>query len=189
MDNGATHSTATLLFSFLLSFLGLSCASILGGLVWQRFSARWRGHPDEHPDTLKGPPVPPSRPRMWDVCIRDTLSAAKLSDCAWEQLRPLALHLTSAADSKGGVAEESRPAKWKLSPFGRNELEFQTHRNISDAAEEEIFLDGCQASIAVVIAYPTRPIKAEVDEFALGTAHTLCSGPWAGRDTLWISHT
>lgn len=134
MDNGATHSTATLLFSFLLSFLGLSCASILGGLVWQRFSARWRGHPDDHPDTLKGPPVPPSRPRMWDVCIRDTLSAAKLSDCAWEQLRastcsplwragwrnyrnalqPLALHLTSAAHSKAGVAEESRPAKWKL---------------------------------------------------------------------------
>lgn len=134
MDNGATHSTATLLFSFLLSFLGLSCASILGGLVWQRFSARWRGHPDQHPDTLKGPPVPPSRPRMWDVCIRDTLSAARLSDCAWEQLRastfsslwragwrnyrnalqPLALHLTSAADIKGGVAEESRPAKWRL---------------------------------------------------------------------------
>lgn len=75
------------------------------------------------------------------------------------------------------------------SPFGRNELEFQTHRNISDAAEEEMFLDGCQASIAVVIAYPTRPIKAEVDEFALGTAHTLCSGPWGSRDIPWISHT
>ncbi len=75
------------------------------------------------------------------------------------------------------------------SPLSRGELEFQTHRNISDAAEEEMFLDGCQASIAVVIAYPTRPIKAEMDEFALGTAHTLCSGPWAGRDTPWISHT
>lgn len=75
------------------------------------------------------------------------------------------------------------------SQFGRNELEFQTHRNISDAAEEEMFLDGCQASIAVVIAYPTHPIKAEMDEFALGTAHTLCSGPWTGQDTPWISHT
>ncbi|KAI0628522.1 hypothetical protein C8Q77DRAFT_350092 [Trametes polyzona] len=192
MDNQTTHSTATLLFSFLLSFLGLSCASIVGGLVWQRVIARWRRH--EGPPGTAGSIELWSTPRLWDVCIQGGLSAAKVSDCAWEQLRPLALRLSAAAASHSGVVVKPSPATWtskwkRLSPFRRDRAAFQAKRNISDAVEDGLDLDGRHASIAVVIAYPFCPITTELGEFALGTAHMSCCEPCEGRNTPWISHT
>ncbi|KAI0641507.1 hypothetical protein C8Q79DRAFT_315196 [Trametes meyenii] len=178
MDQGPTHSTATLLFSFLLSFLGVSLVTVLGGLLWQKILVWWRG------DVGNAMPVgsqPALKPRIWDVCIRDVLSTAKHSDCAWEQLCPLALRVTSAPVD-GTTSDTSRPKKWKLRPFRRHRPAFQAHTDESNCLEDGITLQGCHSSIAVVIAYPSRPIKAEEKEVALGIAHALCHSPHGGQD-------
>ncbi|KAH9852340.1 hypothetical protein C2E23DRAFT_197474 [Lenzites betulinus] len=181
-----SHNTATLLFSFLLGFLGLSCASIVGGLVWQRVvAARWLRR-NGHLLAMGGPLGPPSIPKMWDVCIRDALSAPELSECAREQLRPLALRLTPAADrsNPSGQPEDSRPAKWKFSSFRRERRAFQTHHMNTSDADEDLHLDGCQASIAVVIVYPSCTIKGELSEFSIGTANMPCTELQNGRVSL-----
>ncbi|KAI0821921.1 hypothetical protein BC628DRAFT_788656 [Trametes gibbosa] len=184
MDNNPTHSTATLLFSFLLGFLGLSCASIMGGLLWQRVVAsRLLGH-NGHRLAAGAPPLgPPPIPKMWDVCIRDALSAPKLSGCAREQLRPLALRLGLAPTTDpycpSGRSDDLRPARWKFrfSPFRRQGPAAQHHIHKSDAVEDELHLNGRHASIAVVIVYPSCPTKGQLGEFALGTAHMPCAEP------------
>ncbi|KAI0676248.1 hypothetical protein C8Q78DRAFT_6684 [Trametes maxima] len=173
MDQGPTHSTATLLFSFLLSFLGVSLVTVLGGLLWQKMLLWWRG--DVGNATLAGS-QPTPKPRIWDVCIRDVLSTARHPDCAWEQLtvlQPLALRVTSASVD-GTTADTSRPKKRKLRPIQRHQPMFQAHTDKSETPENGITLQGCHSSIAVVIAYPSRPLKAEEREVALGIAHTRC---------------
>ncbi|KAI0367390.1 hypothetical protein BV20DRAFT_950334 [Pilatotrama ljubarskyi] len=186
MDDTPTRSTATLLFSFLLGFLGLSCVVILGGLLWPRVAGAWRRHVG-HP-RLAGSPIDlPTTPKLWDICVRDALLAAKLSDCAWEQLQlreclqPLALRVTSAAADFGATGT-SRLAKWNHSPLRPKGLAIQTNLNRLGMPEDGIALDGCRTAIAMVIAYPACAIKAELGEFALGISHTLCSEPHDGRD-------
>ena len=87
MSDGPTRNTAAIMLSFLLSFLGISCAMIIGGLLWQRLTARRR---EElllaHLHRARNPINLSTKPGVWDVCIRDALSVPKLSDCAWEQL-------------------------------------------------------------------------------------------------------
>ncbi|KAH9888076.1 hypothetical protein C8Q73DRAFT_712056 [Cubamyces lactineus] len=187
MSEGPTRNTAAIMLSFLLSFLGISCAMIIGGLLWQRLTARRR---EElllaHLHRARNPINLSSKPGVWDVCIRDALSVPKLSDYAWEQLRPLALRVTSAIDS-GAAAGVARPMKkWKKSPSRPNEPAFQTHTaSKSDAAQDGTALDGCQAAIAMVIAYPSRAIKSDLGEFALGIAHMLCSDSDGGAGDAW----
>ena len=88
MSDGPTRNTAAIMLSFLLSFLGISCAMIIGGLLWQRLTARRR---EElllvHLHRARNPINLSTKPGVWDVCIRDALSVPKLSDYAWEQLR------------------------------------------------------------------------------------------------------
>ncbi|KAI0331720.1 hypothetical protein GY45DRAFT_1345110 [Cubamyces sp. BRFM 1775] len=177
MSDGPTRNTASIMLGFLLSFLGISCAMIIGGLLWQRVTARRREelllahlHHARHPINLS------NKPGVWNVCIRDALSVPELSDYAWEQLHPLALRVTSAIDS-GAAVGVARPAKqWKQSPSRSNEPAFQTRTaSHSDTVGDGTTLDGCQAAIAMVIAYPSRAIKSELGEFALGIAHMLCS--------------
>ncbi|KAI0355835.1 hypothetical protein OH77DRAFT_1402182 [Trametes cingulata] len=191
MDSTPTRSTATLLFSFLLGFLGISCVVVLGGLLWQRIAGRWQRHVGR-PNLARAPIDFPATPKLWDVCIRDVLSAAKLSDCAWEQLRasisslsnvlqPLALRVISAA-ADSGAAGTSRLAKWKHSPLRPQGLALQTHTSRLDVPEDGVTVGDCHTAIAMVIAYPACAMKTELGEFALGISHTLCSGTLDGRD-------
>ncbi|KAI0761278.1 hypothetical protein BD413DRAFT_591226 [Trametes elegans] len=64
---------------------------------------------------------------------------------------------------------------------------FQARKTTPDAEEGGTSWERCvcQATVAVVIAYPSRPIKGQLGELALGTAHTSCCGPIAGRDNPW----
>ncbi|KAI8972893.1 hypothetical protein BD414DRAFT_469089 [Trametes punicea] len=177
------HSTASILFSFLLSFLGLSVLSILGGLIWQRVaSRRWRTEALQVTFARSLLDQTP-RPELWDVCIRDALSAPKLSDCAWDQLSATEPRVGSLSpyQNSGSLTRSGLPPHG--SAFRRNELAFQTNVDNSDAAEDGVSLHGCNTAIVMVIAYPCCAIKGELGEFALGIAHTFCKDP-GGRGSL-----
>ncbi|KAI9068083.1 hypothetical protein FKP32DRAFT_1672483 [Trametes sanguinea] len=173
-----THNTASILFSFLLGFLGISCVTILGGLIWQRLAARWRRemlHPILAANLLNSKPIP----KLWDVCIRDAVSAPEVSDCAWDQLRPLALRVTSAANRvPTGISTAAKP---KRSMFRRHERASHTPMIPPNATEDGVLLGDCHTAIVIVIAYPSGAIKGEMGEFALGIAHTSCTQPDAAQ--------
>ncbi|KAL7277153.1 hypothetical protein PYCCODRAFT_1475690 [Trametes coccinea BRFM310] len=171
-----THNTASILFSFLLGFLGISCVTIIGGLIWQRLASRWRRemlHPILAANLLNSKPIP----KLWDVCIRDAVSAPEVSACAWDQLRPLALRVTYAANRvSAGIATDEKP---KRSMFRRHERASQAFVIPQNATEDGATLGGCHTAIAMVIAYPSCAIKEEMGEFALGIAHMPCTQPRA----------
>ncbi|CDO71111.1 hypothetical protein BN946_scf184844.g115 [Trametes cinnabarina] len=194
-----THSTASILFTFLLSFLGISCVTIVSGLLWQRVASRRRREmlqPILAGHRLNSQPIP----KLWDVCVRDAVPAPILSNRAWDQLRvsayltsslrtnegtkrilqPLALRVSSATNRVAG--ELSTTEKPKRSLFRRHEPAFQIPTHTRDATEDGIRLAGCHTDIAMVVAYPSRAIKDEMGDFALGIAHMLCLHPDVAQD-------
>lgn len=90
MANGDSGgSSSTLIFAFIVGFLGLSTIFITAGIMWPRFrvmlAERFGLFPIEDDGSAAVSRSP--RPQLWEVCVRGQGRGRVVSECAWEHLR------------------------------------------------------------------------------------------------------
>ncbi|KAM5543484.1 hypothetical protein V8D89_002735 [Ganoderma adspersum] len=182
-DNGPS-TESTLIFAFLVAFLGIFAVGVTGGILWPRIRAslaRRFGIFQTHEEVALAQIGHQPMPQLWDVCVRDVVKGAGALESAWEHLRPLALRVSSAdSPSSAGTAKHAKRGKWKSRCL-------LWKRRTKDPAppEDTIEQDTRDGSIAVVIAMPSCPQASHPTttrdeprhgEYALGLAQVRCSG-------------
>lgn len=85
-DGSGNGSESTLIFGFLVAFLGIFAVSITGGMIWPRIRLYLHRHFGLF-DVVESQAASFSFnvvPELWDVRVREVLG--KAADCTWERL-------------------------------------------------------------------------------------------------------
>ncbi|TFK92527.1 hypothetical protein K466DRAFT_223822 [Polyporus arcularius HHB13444] len=174
-DSGGKEST--LIFAFLVGFLGLFALSIVCGIIWPR--ARLHLHRRygifDVPESQRTRPTSHSVvPQLWDVWAREVVLGARRWDCAWERLNPLAVCTSTGRNPVG----KSHSHSAGTSTPGKSV--FHMSRRTDRREDELSVLDVQDGSVAVVITMPLCPSfkhEQQLSDFALGVAQVRCRGP------------
>ncbi|KAI0718710.1 hypothetical protein C8T65DRAFT_637855 [Cerioporus squamosus] len=98
-DGSGSSNESTLIFGFLVGFLGIFALSIIGGIIWPRTRLsihRRFGYFDIAESQGTRSSSYSVVPQLWDIWVREVVLGARLSDCAWERLN-VSIPLSSAA--------------------------------------------------------------------------------------------
>ncbi|PIL23142.1 hypothetical protein GSI_14451 [Ganoderma sinense ZZ0214-1] len=169
MSDGGPTTESTLIFAFLVAFLGIFALGVTGGILWPRIRQSLAE-------------------RFGIFQTREEVALAQLGHLPMPQLwDPLALRLSSADGSgSSGTSKYGKRGKWKSRCL-------VWKRRTKDPAPPEATIehDVRDGSVAVVIAMPsysqashttttTTSDEPRYGEYALGLAQVRCSG--SGQD-------
>ena len=100
MADDGPSTESTLIFAFLVAFLGIFAVGVTGGILWPRIRAslaRRFGIFQTHEEVALAQLGHQPMPQLWDVCVRDVVKSVGALESAWEHLRasipPLLLRL------------------------------------------------------------------------------------------------
>ena len=87
---GGSSTQSSLIFGFLVAFLGIFALGVTGGIAWPhiRRTVALRFGIFQAPEDLNSMQIhQQSIPELWDVCVRAVMRNTRVSECAWEHLR------------------------------------------------------------------------------------------------------
>jgi len=160
------NPTSTLVFSFLIVFLGVFGGVLVGGMAWQRWTLARRRRNQEPSQRADEARVRREKPRLWDVHVGDERSTAHRS--SWTGIYPLAmtsqrLNATGSDSEKRRSRSGSEPKA--RTPWRRNVWQFPVDpRTDTDQALGPSPQSKQAAQVAVLILMPSQyPDTYEID--------------------------
>lgn len=90
-----SSGTTTIVFTFLISFLGLFGAIVFGGIIWQRRHPQTRHLRFLQDASTSSPSLLLEKPLLWDVFVQ----MRDVKGTAWTSLLPMSLHITNNVPS------------------------------------------------------------------------------------------
>ena len=87
---GGSSTQSSLIFGFLVAFLGIFALGVTGGIAWPhiRRTVALRFGIFQAPEDSDSTQIHQQLiPELWDVCVRAVMRNARVSECAWEHLR------------------------------------------------------------------------------------------------------
>lgn len=90
MADDGPSTESTLIFAFLVAFLGIFALGVTGGIAWPRIRrslATRFGIFQTHEEVVLAKIGRQPMPQLWTVCVRDVVKSTEVLESAWEHLR------------------------------------------------------------------------------------------------------